>query len=123
MFESISRPPLTARPTIPEPPITQIIDIRSDKEDVELREALQQSIHDDSAALPDLLLWDEQGLRYFEDVTYCPSYYLTREEIELLEKYRLRIADRIQPGTMLVELGSGYDTTKPLRTATVVNLE
>ncbi len=114
MFESISRPPLTARPTIPEPPITQIIDIRSDKEDVELREALQHSIRDDSAALPDLLLWDEQGLRYFEDVTYCPSYYLTREEIELLEKYRLRIADRIQPGTMLVELGSGYDDHQTL---------
>lgn len=107
MFESISKPPLSVRPTPSEPPITQIIDIRSDKKDFELREALQQSIHGDSAALPDLLLWDEQGLQYFEDVTYCPSYYLTREEIGLLDRHRLQIADRIQPGTMLVELGSG----------------
>ncbi|KAL4994226.1 hypothetical protein BDV10DRAFT_197702 [Aspergillus recurvatus] len=87
--------------------VAQIIDIRSDKKDVELRESLRQSIHSDSAALPDLLLWDEQGLRYFEDVTYCPSYYLTREEIGLLEKYSLQIAARIEPGSMLVELGSG----------------
>ncbi|KAL3473831.1 hypothetical protein BJX99DRAFT_248651 [Aspergillus californicus] len=85
----------------------QIIDIRSDKKDTGLRESLEQSIHSDTAALPDLLLWDERGLKYFEDVTYCPSYYLTREEISLLEKYRFQIADRIQPGSMLVELGSG----------------
>lgn len=109
MFESISTPPLPVSPTPSDPPITQIIDIRSDKKDVELREALQQSIHSDNAALPDLLLWDEQGLQYFEDVTYCLSYYLTREEIGLLETHRLQIADRIQPGTILLELGSGCD--------------
>lgn len=58
--------------------------------------------------MPSLLLWDEQGLRYFEDVTYSPSYYLTNEEIALLEKNKYKIAERIEPGSMLVELGSGY---------------
>lgn len=109
MFESVAlREPLPKPLPSHASSRAQIIDIRSDKKDVELREALQQSIHSDSAALPDLLLWDEQGLRLFEDVTYCPSYYLTREEIGLLENHRLQIADHIQPGSMLVELGSGY---------------
>ncbi|KAL4793902.1 histidine-specific methyltransferase [Aspergillus venezuelensis] len=89
------------------PPAAQIIDIRSDKKDVELRECLQQSIHSGSPSLPDLLLWDEQGLRLFEEVTYCPSYYLTGEEIALLEKQRYEIASHIPAGSMLVELGSG----------------
>ncbi|RDW72753.1 class I SAM-dependent methyltransferase [Aspergillus mulundensis] len=108
MFESLSVPRLAGKPHPSQSSsVPQIIDIRSDKKDVELRESLRQSIHSDTAALPDLLLWDEQGLKYFEDVTYCPSYYLTREEIGLLEKYALQIAARIQPGSMLVELGSG----------------
>jgi uncharacterized SAM-dependent methyltransferase len=112
MFESICVPCFAVKPHPSQTSsVSQIIDIRSDKKDVELRVSLQQSIHSDSAALPDLLLWDEQGLRYFEDVTYCPSYYLTREEIGLLEKYSLQIAEHIQPGSMLVELGSGCAPT------------
>ncbi|KAJ0413755.1 histidine-specific methyltransferase [Aspergillus carlsbadensis] len=88
-------------------PTGQIIDIRSDKRGVELRESLQQSIRNESSALPDLLLWDELGLRYFEDVTYCQSYYLTREEVGLLQLHCREIAARIPAGSMLVELGSG----------------
>jgi uncharacterized SAM-dependent methyltransferase len=73
-----------------------------DKEDVQLKESL-----DGEAALPDLLLWDEKGLRYFEEVTYTPSYYLTNEEIGLLERNKYQIAEHIPSGSMLVELGSG----------------
>ncbi|KAL4868382.1 hypothetical protein BDV12DRAFT_197257 [Aspergillus spectabilis] len=111
MFENIPIPRVGVKPT---PVHTnsattagQIIDIRSDKKDIKLRDSLQQSIRSDSTALPDLLLWDEQGLKFFEDVTYCPSYYLTREEIRLLGIHRIQIANRIQPGSMLIELGSG----------------
>ncbi|KAI9372210.1 histidine-specific methyltransferase [Aspergillus egyptiacus] len=108
MFENIVVPRIGVKSHHTQSPATgQIIDIRSDKKDLELRESLQESIHNDSAALPDLLLWDEKGLKYFEEVTYCSSYYLTREEIGLLEKYRFQIAERIPPGCMLVELGSG----------------
>ncbi|KAL4912435.1 hypothetical protein BDW62DRAFT_216318 [Aspergillus aurantiobrunneus] len=78
-----------------------------DRQGVELRESLQKSIHHDSAALPDLLLWDQQGLQLFEDVTYCRSYYLTTEESSLLEKHKLQIAEHIHSGSILVELGSG----------------
>lgn len=35
------------------------------------------------------------------------QYYLTNSEIEVLENYAEQIAHRIQPGSILVELGSG----------------
>ncbi|KAH7089271.1 hypothetical protein FB567DRAFT_591382 [Paraphoma chrysanthemicola] len=57
--------------------------------------------------LPTLLLYDEAGLRLFEDITYLDEYYLTNAEIEVLENYADEIAQRIQPGSVLVELGSG----------------
>jgi uncharacterized SAM-dependent methyltransferase len=94
------------------PVANNILNIRSDKEDVQLKESLEQNIrtacHEDGeAALPDLLLWDEKRLRYFEEVTYTPSYYLTNEEIGLLERHNYQIAEHIPSGSMLVELGSG----------------
>ncbi|KAL4879953.1 histidine-specific methyltransferase [Aspergillus karnatakaensis] len=108
MFENISTPRTDVKPApVLSDSAGHIIDIRSDTKDIELRESLQQSIRNDSAALPDLLLWDEKGLKYFEDVTYCPSYYLTREEIRLLGVRRFEIAQQIQPGSMIIELGSG----------------
>lgn len=58
--------------------------------------------------MPDLLLWDEKGLRYFEDVTYSPTYYLTNEEIGILESEKRDIARFVGDGGVLVELGSGY---------------
>lgn len=35
-------------------------------------------------------------------------YYLTNAEIEVLEACAEQIARRVQPGSVLVELGSGY---------------
>lgn len=60
--------------------------------------------------LPTLLLYNEEGLKLFEKITYLEEYYLTGQEIAVLEQYADRIADRIalQPGSIVVELGSGY---------------
>jgi len=109
MLESIIQPRfgVNTHPSFQRAPTEQIIDIRSDKKGVELRDALLQSIHNETAALPDPLLWDEAGLKCFKDVTYSPSYYLTSEEIGLLEKHCRQIAAWIPAGSMLVELGSG----------------
>ncbi|KAF7159443.1 hypothetical protein CNMCM6106_006716 [Aspergillus hiratsukae] len=117
MFENIVTPRLHVRhnwvqPITNLPVANNILDIRSDKEEVQLKESLEQSIRtacrdDGEAAMPDLLLWDEKGLRYFEEVTYTPSYYLTNEEIGLLERHKYQIAEHIPSGSMLVELGSG----------------
>lgn len=98
------------------PASNYIFDIRLDNGEDQLRESLRKSIRaacHHEAAMPDLLLWDEKGLRYFEEVTYSPTYYLTNEEIGILEKQKYNIAQYIQPGSMLIELGSGYANSLP----------
>ncbi|RAH80041.1 hypothetical protein BO86DRAFT_449371 [Aspergillus japonicus CBS 114.51] len=115
MFENIVTPQLRSRPQRPTPTFgplatSNILDIRTDKSETQLRQSLQESVHaacHGQAAMPDLLLWDEQGLRFFEEVTFSPAYYLTNEEVGLLEKHKYQIAEHIPPGSMLVELGSG----------------
>ena len=58
--------------------------------------------------LPTLLLYDEEGLRLFEKITYLDEYYLTNAEIEVLTNHASEIANWMPPGTMMIELGSGY---------------
>ena len=58
--------------------------------------------------LPTLLLYDDQGLKLFEDITYLDEYYLTNAEIEVLADHADEIAKKCHAGSMLVELGSGY---------------
>lgn len=72
-----------------------------------IRNSLQDPQEGCSRTLPSLLLWDEQGLKHFEKVTYNQQYYLTNAEIDILEAHSETIADQIEPGTMLLELGSG----------------
>ena len=59
--------------------------------------------------MPTLLLYDEKGLKLFEEITYLEEYYLTKAEIEVLEKYADHIVERIQSGSQVIELGSGYE--------------
>ena len=89
----------------------EIIDIRSDTGQIELKQDILNGLHPMngySKTLPTLLLYDELGLRLFEKITYLDEYYLTGQEILVLEKYADRIAERIPNGSMVVELGSGY---------------
>ena len=58
--------------------------------------------------MPTMLLYDEQGLKLFEDITYLDEYYLTNAEIEVLEKHAADITRFIKAGSQIVELGSGY---------------
>lgn len=116
MFENIITPRIDVKPRAVHETVSRstasnsIIDISSETIETELRSSLQESIQaacHGEAAMPDLLLWDKKGLQYFEDVTYTPSYYLTNEEIGILEEQKYQIARCIQPGSMLTELGSG----------------
>lgn len=87
-----------------------IIDIRSDTAGIELRQLIHEGLKPQDGGektLPTLLLYDNKGLKLFEDITYLEQYYLTGEEINVLEKYAERIAERIPSGAMVVELGSG----------------
>lgn len=52
-------------------------------------------------------LYDADGSDLFEQITHLPEYYLTRCEIEILDRHADEMADAIGPGAVLVELGSG----------------
>ena len=59
--------------------------------------------------LPTMLLYDEHGLKLFEDITYLEEYYLTNAETEVLLTDADEIAQQICAGSIVVELGSGYE--------------
>lgn len=88
----------------------EIIDIRREPEGQTLLGDILAGLRVESGrekTLPTLLLYDEAGLRLFEKITYLEEYYLTNAEIEILETYGDRIAERIQPDSIILELGSG----------------
>jgi EasF-like predicted methyltransferase len=84
-----------------------IVDIQKDREKIELSKDTARSLKARRAAFNSLLLWDEYGLKCFEAVTYAKEYYLTNCEIELLQRHSQKIAQRIEPGSIILELGSG----------------
>ena len=90
-----------------------IIDIRKDRAEHSILQDIKAGLRPEAGqpkTLPTLLLYDVDGLRLFEQITYLNEYYLTNTEIEVLEKYASAIAKRIESNSMLVELGSGYDS-------------
>ena len=87
-----------------------IIDIRRSFKDTSLVDDISRSLHKAEATekeLPTLLLYDEAGLKLFEDITYLDEYYLTNEELALLHEHANSIAKNIPDGAILCELGSG----------------
>jgi L-histidine Nalpha-methyltransferase / hercynylcysteine S-oxide synthase len=57
---------------------------------------------------PTILLYDERGLKLFEEITFLDEYYLTNAEIEVLKAYSDSIAEAVPSGVQMIELGSGY---------------
>ena len=51
--------------------------------------------------------YDERGTHLFDRITTLPEYYLTRAELEILERHGNEIAHRLGPRAMVVEVGSG----------------
>ncbi|KAI9781617.1 MAG: hypothetical protein M1839_005834 [Geoglossum umbratile] len=89
----------------------RIVDIRRNGIDHSILDDMLTKLQPAKGAekrMPTLLLYDSNGLRLFEQITYMDEYYLTGDEIQVLEKYAGRIAQRIKPGSMLIELGSGF---------------
>jgi uncharacterized SAM-dependent methyltransferase len=90
--------------------VPRIIDIRSDTAGFELKKLIKAGLNQqdgDEKTLPTLLLYDNKGLKLFEDITYLDEYYLTGQEIAVLENYADRMAERIPQNAILLELGSG----------------
>ncbi|KAF2219107.1 C-type lectin protein [Elsinoe ampelina] len=93
-------------------PSAQIIDIRNGADFTPLAEQIRSGLNvpaGQEKRLPTLLLYSKEGLQLFEKITYLDEYYLTNQEIQVLQTYADRIAERIalKPDSILLELGSG----------------
>lgn len=89
---------------------TNIIDIRDDRAELSLKKAILDGLHPTGGGekhLTTLLLYDEPGLKLFEEITYLEEYYPTNAEIEVLEEYAGQIAACIPQDSIVLELGSG----------------
>ena len=65
-------------------------------------------------AIPARWLYDQRGSELFDDITRLPSYYPTRTETALLKQVMPEIADKLPPGTAVVEFGAGSATKTPI---------
>src|SRR6184192_4243540 len=61
-------------------------------------------------ALPCKYFYDERGAALFQKICELPEYYITRTEIDILDRNRAEIAAQIGPNIELIGLGTGAGT-------------
>lgn len=86
-----------------------VIDIGGSRLDKSLGSMIASRMLDPTkqCVLPSALLSDDNGSSLWRQINRLPAYYQTSEEILLLELYGDEIADLIEPGTVLIDLGCG----------------
>lgn len=57
--------------------------------------------------LPCKYFYDKRGSELFDRICLLDEYYLTRADLQIMERYAAEMGAQIGPGVMLVEFGSG----------------
>ena len=60
--------------------------------------------------LPSKYFYDERGAALFQKICDLPEYYITRTEIDILDRNRAEIASHLGPNIELIGLGTGAGT-------------
>src|SRR5213594_4846854 len=60
--------------------------------------------------LPCKYFYDERGATLFQKICELPEYYITRTEIDILDRNRAEIASQLGPNIQLIGLGTGAGT-------------
>jgi len=60
--------------------------------------------------LPCKYFYDERGTALFQKICELPEYYITRTEIDILDRNRAEIASQLGPSVELIGLGTGAGT-------------
>ncbi len=60
--------------------------------------------------LPCKYFYDERGAALFQRICELPEYYITRTEIDILDRNRAEIASQLGPNVELIGLGTGAGT-------------
>src|SRR6266536_2416100 len=61
-------------------------------------------------ALPCKYFYDERGAALFQKICELPEYYITRTEIDILDRHRAEIASQVGANIQLIGLGTGAGT-------------
>jgi dimethylhistidine N-methyltransferase len=64
----------------------------------------------DPRTLPCKYFYDERGAALFKKICDLPEYYITRTEIDILDRHRAEIASQLGPNVELIGLGTGAGT-------------
>jgi dimethylhistidine N-methyltransferase len=64
----------------------------------------------DPRTLPCKYFYDERGAALFQRICELPEYYITRTEIDILDRNRADIASQLGPDIELIGLGTGAGT-------------
>src|SRR5438067_12084682 len=64
----------------------------------------------DPRTLPCKYFYDERGASLFQKICELPEYYITRTEIDILDRNRADIASQLGPNIELIGLGTGVGT-------------
>ena len=86
---------------------SELVDIRHDQSELCLVQLVRESLCNPKPSLPSMALWDDEGLQLFEKITQLPDYYISGLEKQTIEQHCEDIARKIQPGSMVVDLGCG----------------
>ncbi|KAL2817132.1 C-type lectin protein [Aspergillus granulosus] len=92
------------------PERVDIVDIRENDLGISLVHEIQKGLNPSNGtrrSMPTMLLYDSEGLKLFEKITFLEEYYLTNAEIEVLETHSRNLVERIPRNAQLLELGSG----------------
>jgi L-histidine Nalpha-methyltransferase len=81
---------------------------------VSFLEAMLDGLSRPQKAIPCQFLYDHRGMRYFEQISRLPEYYLTRTEIRILQSHAPEIGELIGADAVLYELGSGSRAKTPI---------
>src|SRR5438477_103898 len=60
--------------------------------------------------LPCKYFYDERGAALFQKICELPEYYITRTEIDILDRHRAEIASQVGANIQLIGLGTGAGT-------------
>jgi dimethylhistidine N-methyltransferase len=64
----------------------------------------------DPRTLPCKYFYDERGAALFQRISELPEYYITRTEIDILDRHRAEIASHLGANIELIGLGTGAGT-------------
>ena len=98
-------PLMTAKPLTITRPLAGVASANSD-----FLSEVVAGLSSEPRTLPCKYFYDERGAALFQKICELPEYYITRTEIDILDRYRAEIATHLGPNIELIGLGTGAGT-------------